>query len=99
MNIIDFIKKNIGTDHNTIIRCLNKANIISYDSEKVFVADENYIYFFAALPKIKKSKEFYSFYKSNYPLMKNKMIFSKDTTLYKNRVVALDTKIGLYLWI
>lgn len=100
MKIVDF-HSIFDTNKETFFRCLNKASIVICDGTHLLVADDTYIYYFGR--NSNKPKKFKSFYDFCLPLMKGKLLYSKNLHNYSSRCELVDSTLTghgvLYRWL
>lgn len=80
------------------IRCINKATIIIYENNIHLIMDNNYIYYFGALPSFRTKSLLGTFVKKYKYLAKGKMFYSYDIKNFKRKTKLIDNKKRLYKW-
>lgn len=86
MNLGQFLLHLFGKleSEETILRCLNKATCVIYDSKNILVCDDEWIYFYGTI--LPTNKNSYKFYSSVKHLMVGKKLVRKNTR-YNKRIV------------
>lgn len=99
MNIINTILKVDSTaDINSIVRCIEKSNILIFIDGIYLVADDTHIYYFGALEESRTPSKLGRFLKSYKDTVKGKLLYSKDITPFKRYTKVVNKEKGLYRW-